>query len=288
MKFRIVWIDDSKTWVRSAYSDVEDAFTEREFTPEIMEFQDTAPAKKEILSTYADLILVDHTLPGGMRGDEFIKELRAHRCFAHVVYYSQHTENLQAITEDKHFIHVTHRDHIDSTLESVADQAYRQYKHPAFMRGLLLSEFIDLERLMEELISLSFRGEKNYFRQTIIESGGESFSLVSKQKFISRMIKRAVESNPQAKDRINDVGFTSSGFKAHIIDKRNVLAHAHPAYDSDSGKITLESSIGNVDFNGEWFHATRENIHLHKSKIRNFMEIGLQDLANGLEIIAPI
>ncbi|ODS22565.1 hypothetical protein AB835_13545 [Candidatus Endobugula sertula] len=117
MKFKIVWIDDSRTWVKSVESEVKDAFENLKFDPNIEWFQDTNSAKKSILGAYADLLLIDCTLPEGVRGDDFIKELRINRCFAHVVFYSQDADNLQAMEEDKHFIHVTHRDDIADTLE---------------------------------------------------------------------------------------------------------------------------------------------------------------------------
>jgi len=40
-----------------------------------------------------------------------------------------------------------------------------------------------------------------------------------------------------------------------------VLAHAHPDYSVETDRITLKSSIVDVEFNGGWFHETREHIH---------------------------
>ncbi len=280
MKFKIIWIDDSRTWVKSVYSEVKDAFINLELVPEIIEFQETEPAKKAILDTYADLILVDHTLPGGMRGDEFIRELRTNRCFAHVVFYSQDADNLQAMNEDKHFIHVTHRDSITGTLENVADQAYRQYKHPAFMRGLLLSEFIDLENLMETLISQCFKGEADYFQRTVIHKGGESFSLYTKMKFITRLISESIDKDSTLKGTFDAIGFTANKFDKSIVKKRNVLAHAYPEYDIATGCITLMSAINTVVFNADWFHETRDDIHKHKQMIRKLLGMELYKLVN--------
>ena len=280
MKFRIVWIDDSGSWIKSVSSDVEDIFKNLTFIPDIEPFEETEPAKKFILSTYADLILVDCNLPGGVRGDKFIKELRSERCFAHVIFYSQDADNLQTMNEDEHFIHVTRRDDILATLKIVADQAHSKYKHPAFMRGLLLSEFIDLENLMEDLISQCFKGEEDYIKRTVIQKGGESFSLGAKKKFITRLIKESGAENEELKEKLDKVSFTSTQFERNVIAKRNVLAHAHPKYDPESGKITLVSAIENVDFNADWFHKTREQIHVQKQKIRSLINLKLYLVVN--------
>lgn len=280
MKFKIIWIDDSNTWVKSIQRDVTEAFESMDFAPEIEVFQETTKAKALILRSYVDLILVDCNLPDGSRGDAFIKELRQCRCFAHVIFYSQDSDNLTALQEDKHFIHVTPRDSISEILEQVADQAYRKYKHPAFMRGLLLSEFIDLENLMEDLISSCFKNESDFFRKNIIHKGGESFSLAAKQKFIMRLINDAKILDDGLKDKIQTINLSSSQFDKCIIKKRNILAHAYPSYDADTGKIKLVSAIEDINFDSDWFHETREGIHEHKRKIHDLAAMELHKIVN--------
>ena len=280
MKFKIVWIDDSKTWVRSVRADVDELFTDCGFTPLVEHHEKTQPARDSILNGYADLILVDCNLPDDSSGNEFILDLRINRCFAHIVFYSQDENNLQVLETDKHSLHVTHRNDIIDVLGEVADQASRKYKHPAFMRGLLLSEFIDLENLIEDLIVQCFKSEGKYFRETIIFKGGESFSLAAKQKFVSRLIKDAQECNATLRDKLAQINFTSNQFSEKIIKRRNILAHAYPEYDRETGKITLISSIDNVYFTGDWFHETRECIHDHKNKIRALIGLELQKVVN--------
>ena len=146
MKLRIIWIDDSTTWVRSVREDIEEALTKEGFTLEIIEYQNTDDAYLAIFENYVDLILLDCNLPGH-NGDQFIIKLRKSRCFAHIVYYSQDVANLAKVNADKYFQHTSPRDVITDTLEIVSEQLYRKYHHPAFMRGMLLSEFIDLENL---------------------------------------------------------------------------------------------------------------------------------------------
>lgn len=274
MKFKIFWIDDSLTWVKSIKSEVEDAFNDLGLIADINEYQETNSAKKDILNSYADLIMIDCNLPK-TSGDELIKDLRQSRCFAHIVFYSQDVGNLDRVTEDKHFLHVTSREDISSTIETVADQAYRKYKHPAFMRGLLLSEFIDLENLMEDLIVQSFKDQGEYFRHSVIHSGGESFSFGAKLKFICKLIKEASSKDESIKTKTDEISFTTSSFQKNILSSRNVLAHAYPDYSPDSGEIELISPIKNVSFTSDWFHKTRESIHEFKVKIRSLQDLDL-------------
>jgi CheY-like chemotaxis protein len=279
MKLRIIWIDDSLTWVRSVRGDIEDALTQEGFTLEIIEFQNTDDAYSAIFDSYVDLILVDCNLPGQDNGDQFIVRLRKNRCFAHIVYYSQDVANLASVKADKYFQHTSPRDDITDTLGLVSEQMYRKYHHPAFMRGMLLSEFIDLENLMEELVAKFFKTESDFFKENIIYKGGESYSFATKQKFISRMLKHEKLDDNQ-KLLVQNISFSSSSFTNKILECRNVLAHAFPAYDEVSGAIKLMSSIKEVEFTSDWFHQTREDIHLFKKKIRDISGLNLQKIIN--------
>jgi CheY-like chemotaxis protein len=280
MKLRIIWIDDSITWVRSVKADIEEALTQEGFTLEIIEYQNTDDAYLAIFENYVDLILVDCNLPGQDNGDQFIARLRKNRCFAHIVYYSQEVANLARVKTDKYFQHTSHRDDITGTLENVSEQLYRKYHHPAFMRGMLLSEFIDLENLMEELIAGFFKNEAEFFKENIIYKGGESYSFKTKQKFISRMLGNEKIKGTDKEEQVTKIGFKPTQFDEKILNSRNVLAHAFPAYDEISGTIKLMSSIKEVEFTSDWFHQTREDIHSFKKKIRDISSLNLHEVTN--------
>lgn len=280
MKLRIIWIDDSITWVRSVRNDIQDALTKEGFILEIIEFQNTDEAYDAIFDNYVDLILVDCNLPGQDNGDQFITRLRRNRCFANILYYSQDVKNLATVKADKYFQHTSHRDDITNKLEEVSDQMYRKYHHPAFMRGMLLSEFIDLENLMENLIASFFKNEADFFKENIIYKGGESYSFATKQKFISRMLKHDKLVGTDIFTQLSGINFTAEQFTKKILQSRNVLAHAFPDYDEETGAIKLMSNIREVSFTSDWFHQTREDIHVFKKKIRDISKLNLHEVIN--------
>lgn len=280
MKLKIIWIDDSQSWVKSVEEMVNSVFENKEFKPEIIKYQNTDEAYNAIFESYVDLILVDCNLPGPDNGDQFIRKLRVNRCFAHIVFYSEDTANLTAVNQDKQFQHTTPRTDIEEILEVVSDQLYRKYSHPAFMRGVLLSEFIDLENLMEELVAQFFKEEASFFKKSIIYEGGESFSLAAKLKFISRILKAHELKTEPYLQKIADIDFTSNSFTEKILKKRNVLAHAHPVYTETTGSIKLMSNIQEVEFATEWFQNTREDIHLFKKKVKDLISLNLYEVIN--------
>lgn len=280
MKFRIIWIDDSQTWVDSVSEDLRETFIEAKFEPIIEKFGEVDDVVRDaIKNNYLDLLIIDCNLPG-INGNDFILELRSQRCFSHVVFYSQEAKNLELVQADNHFSHVTPRADFIDVIEQVADQAFRKYNHPAFMRGLLLSEFIDLESLLDDLVSQCFKSESKYFRESILNKGGESFGLGTKQKFIARVIKESKEHNDELKLIMEEINFSASGFQSKIIQRRNILAHAHPEYDAVTNQIKLISAFPDTNFNAEWFYETRTNIHDYKNKIKKLLSHNLYEIVN--------
>lgn len=280
MKFRIIWIDDSEAWVNSVSEVLIDAFTDFQFTPIVEKFTSiNDESRLAIDNNYLDLLIIDCNLPE-INGNEFIQELRLKRCFSHILFYSQDANNLSLVQQDNHFSHITPRDDFSDVIEIVADQAYRKYNHPSFMRGLLLSEFIDLENLVDDLVSQCFKDESSYFRESIINKGGESFSLGTKLKFVARLIKDSKSKKTEIKTALETIGFTSSGFNEKIIKRRNILAHAHPLYNIETGKVTLKSALDDVDFTGDWFFETRNFIHEYKNKVKQLKSLNLFELVN--------
>ncbi len=151
-----------------------------------------------------------------------------------------------------------------------------------------MSEFIDLENMMEDLIVKCFKNEGEYFRETILNKGGESFSFYTKLKFVYELVISAGKKDAAIKTNLDAVGFTISGFDTNIISKRNILAHAYPTYDIVSGAISLISPKVNVNFDSDWFLKTREGIHLYKRKIREITSLNLQEIVNPPIIQMPV
>ncbi|CAH6804351.1 Response regulator [Vibrio chagasii] len=280
MRYRIIWVDDSRQWVDSVRDELVETFTDKGFDPILEEYQEIgADVQVQIDSNYSDLIILDCNLPG-KNGDVFIRELRDSGCYAHIIFYSNNEENLNLIKDDDHFINITPRSDIIDTVEGVVNEAYRKYNHPSFKRGLLLSEFIDLESLMNDFISSCFKSESEFFMETVINKGGESYSLSTKFKFISRVLKDSKAKKPEMSDEIESIGFTSNKFNTKILQRRNILAHAHPKYNSESGKITLVSAFDDVDFTSDWFFDTRNYIHDHKNMIKKMISLDLCNVVN--------
>ena len=280
MRYRIIWVDDSRQWADSVRDDMLEIFTDKGFTPILEEFQVIGEeVTNQINNNYSDLIILDCNLPG-KNGDVFIRELRQSGCYAHIVFYSNNEENLNLIEDDDHFINITPRGNIIDTIETVVNEAYRKYNHPSFKRGLLLSEFIDLETLMDDFISSCFKSESEFFRETVINKGGESYSLSTKFKFIIRVLKESKIKQPEMSREIDDIGFTSNKFNEKIIKRRNILAHAHPKYDTENGKITLVSAFDDVNFDNDWFFNTRNYIHEHKNMLKKMISLNLCNVVN--------
>lgn len=104
----------------------------------------------------------------------------------------------------------------------------------------------------------------------------------TKKRYIDRLVKSAKAVNTQTKALLDEVGYVPKQFEDHIMKKRNVLAHAHPQYDQDTGNIMLVSSIATVNFDSNWFQDTRERIHEHKKMFKKILDLDLVNVVNPI------
>ena len=272
MKFRVVWVDDSKDWVELKETEIRGHF-KAPFDLDLLCFEDVDSARETFEHKYIDLVLVDCNL-GDISGDSFILELRRNRIFSQIIFYSEDRKNLNKLKAANFFLRKVHRDNLADAVEEVVSNADELYRNPAFMRGVLLSEFIDLENFMEELISEAFESKADLFREMIINKHDAGFTFNAKLKFVMRLIDMA-EKNTALKDELDGLKFSDNSFRKKILDKRNILAHAHPHYNEKTGSITLISPIKNVNFSSNWFHTTREDIYEFKQKIKGLLQLDI-------------
>ncbi len=271
MKFRVVWVDDSKDWVESIKDEIHDHF-KKLFNLDLLCFEDVDSARETFEHKYVDLILVDCNL-GNISGDSFILELRKSRIFSQIVFYSEDRKNLNKLKAGDFFLRKVHRDDLRDAVKEIASSADELYRNPAFMRGILLSEIIDLENLMEDLIARAFKGRAKFFREMIIDNYDAGFTFDAKLRFVSRLIKLTKEKD-EIKDKLSDLEFTDTKFRKKVLKKRNILAHASLRYDRGTGRTVLISSEL-IDFSPTWFHTTREDIHEFKQKIKGLRELNI-------------
>ena len=148
------------------------------------------------------------------------------------------------------------------------------------MRGIIISEAIDLENKLTDIILAMFEDKAELFRLKILNKPIMDFS--KKYFFVQSVLKDKLKAERAQEDggdlhliqRMVDVEAILKGMRAEIIDQRNILAHASKTFED--GVLVLSPLIKNgspIKFNDEWKNVVRENIRKHTRNIAELRNI---------------
>lgn len=293
LSYNILWIENEHEWLEPSLEFVKDVVEENGFDlkptlrsseAEITELLVDAEPFKNF-----DLILVDFQLDKGDRGNKIIENIRNHKIFTEVIFYSQDTEGVrQAIKDhwlDGIYCSSRNRNDFEFKFEKVFLTTIKKIQHISTMRGLVLSETSQLDNLIDEILQ-SFFNKK---------SGKETEQL--KNYIIDDLIKTSAKNNYQKAERLDDsiphdevlshklfdaykkmrttgkvleilgdktlIGKAQflQEYNKEVIEIRNELAHSNEI--EENGKRVLKCITGTKGFNEKECVELRKNLKKH-------------------------
>lgn len=292
IKYNILWIENEQTWLETAVKFVLQLLDENgfDFTPthvktkeEVTVLLETDPSLKSY-----DLILVDFQLDKGERGDVIIENIREHKIYTEIVFYSQDLPGIRKILSEKFIdgVYVTHRNGAEfrDKVEKVFLSTVKKIQDISAIRGLVMSETSELDNKVFNIISSFFSKFPNdsqneirgYIFQELIGNLAEkgkilqglldntaNHSLVHNGYFDAykkaRILGRIIECINN-KDLIDKKTFVVR-YIAEIIDVRNELAHCvEKIVGSDT---VLQTKKGDKFFDEAGCKKIRQNIREH-------------------------
>ena len=257
LELRILWFDDSKE-----YFDALDIAPLREkvgswgFTLDI-ELVTAAEGfmSKKPWDRY-DLIVVDYDLgQAAEHGEEFIKQIRNHKVFTEIVFYSSGSIDRlwDAILANRlEGVFISDRPFVLQKLEDVAHQSVQKVLDLNNMRGMVMAEVADIDQVIDATVTIGMGGldgpqQKTYFGRFHEKAEKQAQdTLASLGKFkenptIDEMLalsdsykrwmnfKRLQNQNELMKD-------FQGNYSDDVLSPRNVLAHGMPR-ETDTGYI---------------------------------------------------
>ena len=265
LKYRIVWIDDSPTWVDSIKTEVVDHIAEQGLEADIELLTDGSTLVHK-LGHDVDLFVVDYNLKGD-NGDVLISRIRDAKVFTEIVFYSQDPDptRLIGMTEGLFFCR---RNSAAEKITDVIDLTLHKLKDIGVVRGLVIAAAIDLEVLIDGVLASLFDDRKELFRTQLLDR----FYLDAGKKHVILMsvLGSIVSSSPDSDDGKEAAALRNvlKSFDQDILDQRNILAHSVPIYEE--GRVVLKGinkRTKEIDFNPEWMSKTRSELKRHGANL---------------------
>jgi hypothetical protein len=292
IKYNILWIENEDGWLQQALDYVAEILDDNGFVlnPKIVRSEAAIISLLETEPTLQkyDLILVDFHLDKGDRGNAIIENIRDHKVYTEIIFYSQDVEGIRNIMARNFIdgIYVANRDgnEFRDKFEKVFLSTVKKAQDINNVRGLVISEASTLDDKIYSVIISFFKKYPNEDQQTIreyvfdeiignLEEKGKQtmltfqglsnielletgyFDAYKKMRILGRILHLLNNPNLVSKKEFN------KRYDEEIIQIRNQLAHCIEKEDGD--KIVLTTKKGDKTFDDEICKSIRKMILEH-------------------------
>lgn len=308
--YNILWIENEIDWLETAKDFVKSVLDDNgfclqgTFAKSEQEISELLQADKT-LQKY-DLILVDFQLDKGDRGSAIISNIREHKIYTEIIFYSQDLPGIRNFLS-RNFVdgvYAANRDgeEFREKFEKVFLSTIKKTQDISSIRGLVMSETSELDNKVFNIITTFFskfphdqqllvrdyifkdlvgdlesksRKLHNHFKasnNTDLISHGY-FDAYKKIRILGRVLE--ILKNITLIDKKD----FSSRYIAEIIEVRNELAHCIEII-KENQNIVLQTKNGDKIFDDEICKAIRINIREHLDNL-NAIENAIQKISFG-------
>ncbi len=296
LDYKILWIDDREEFFDNHKDYIEEYLEDLGFEAQITTYKSFAEFEtKEQESTHQkiyDLFLIDLNLDHGKTGDELIQKIRGNRILTDIIFYSTVLQNVRKKVNENNIegVYVTSKNQTDfeEKVTDVIDVTIKKVQDVNNLRGLIMAEFSELERIKERIIKrFNLQADttfKKYVKENVFEKikedlenlkcivkvedsecSDDEINLEELQKnFFYDAYKKSRTVYKIKRQTCNEIGFEHQTYYDCVIKKRNVFAHQEEETREDGIKILKYPNGDDLEFTEEHCIEIRKDIRKYK------------------------
>ncbi len=317
LKYRILWVDDRKTTFENLGLDKDLQFYIKElfFDPDLIFCETAAEAKPYITSTKFDVIFSDYNFGDGdsmEKGDDFIVHIRNQNINTEILFYSAQKKTPKLDIDRISFFSIpaenTGYNALYEKMTKLVDLTVEKLRNLTSIRGLVMAETSELDKLMEDIICAYFvddsldeltkKNREGIFAQ-MLDKIDKDYKNNLKINNCKRDCSHKIRNEKEIDKIITSLSFDSArkarsinkiieveklkleGIKKNFYDDylneiiytRNDLAHSRSVMKNGvEFLITKKKDAPEINFDEEKFKEIRKNILKYELILRNIKE----------------
>lgn len=297
IEYTVLWFDNSQELFDSLSDHIDwlkQSIAEWGFIPNIILV--STPDEFLKFAPYAniDLVVVDFNLEEFGEGQDFIEKVRSNQVYTEVIFYSaQSADELWETIKIKQLegIYVANKGNIVHRILAVGEHTLRKVLDLENMRGIVMAEVGDLDRLLEDVFSLAMKGISEEHQEAIFRRFHEDAirQVSSRQQALEAFVndpsieqlkelcdsdKRWSNYNRVKKHHEVLKKRNLGNYQAEVLKPRNFLAHGVPQQ--------LDSETQKFIHRGEEFVFSRDSGRALRGKIIEY-KCAFQEIIEALE-----
>jgi hypothetical protein len=273
--FSILWVDDNNGFLNSLADPLKRWMDEQGFSLKVYPHKDGEGVESDIKSKDIELIIIDYKLRGDKRGDEIIKSIRSHGNYQDIVFYSEGGIPNEVFATPLEGVFTAEKKDAKECIKSLTTLKLKRASDLATFRGWVVADAIELEGVLNLVLSKCFKHHQNMFLECVLSHEG-LFDLYKKFMVLNNLLHHKIETltsegDTEALVKVRSCKKILDAFPDEVIHVRNALAH-QLAEEGETGHKKIK-----VKGKGKEFLNTPENLaKIRKDLIKhraNLMEL---------------
>lgn len=276
LNYKIYWIDDDEDLPESLHEGLKIEF-DGVFNFDVDIENDGENLEKKMASEPIDLLILDWNINGDRNGLELIDNLRSSGELTEIIFYSQDDAVKDQCTEIMG-VHTCVKGEAGDKITSVIKRFHERTKNVAIMRGMIISEAIDLENKLTDIITALFGAKSDLFRDRILNKPILDFG--KKHGFVSGLLKDKIAELNKAETpdadkirRFTDCKEVFGKMMKEVVNQRNILAHSKKTFEDGVLVLASVNKDPPIRFTDDWKNEIRANIKKHLTNLVAIKEV---------------
>lgn len=302
--YKILWVDDHKAFFKNHRNYIKEHLEEKGFDVNITEYTSFQEFQEngntQLQQKEYDLFLIDLNLDHGNTGDQIISEIRTNHVLTDVIFYSTQLRDVKQKIIDNVIegVYITNRSDFEDKVTDVIDVTIRKVQDVNNLRGLIMAEVAELDRLKKEIVkkyTLNNKDHDNlkkYVKEYIFSKikkdiedydflikDDDSYKNMELDQLIENLIydsyrkARTVYRIKRLEPNCSSIPFVFDEYYKDVIKKRNVFAHEEESTRKDGTKFLTYKNGDLLEFDEEHCIKIRKDIKKYKQILKNIEKV---------------
>lgn len=242
LSYKILWIDDNPKTITSKEGQIKTFIEEQGFRSDITIIENGKDIDSYLSHPLLDLIITDYKIHDDLDGKQLAEKIRQSGLMIDIILYSQVAgTDLYKEVGALDGVYISNREGLEDKIKGVIEITIRRAQRVTNMRGIMISEGIDIENQIEDII-LSYYDTREKELAKVLLSGDGCNELGPKIRFLNSTLKDIVatiknSADATEKKMLQDIELllgTAKKLENEVCKPRNILAHVEHTIDKNT------------------------------------------------------
>lgn len=276
LNYKILCVDDNPRTIKSKLNQVEKFLEGEGFRPKITLIENGQDIDKYLDDPLLDLIVTDYYIHDELNGKQLAERIRGLDKMVEIILYSQRAgTDLYREVGTLDGVYVSNREGLEEKIKDVIKITIRRTQNVSNMRGIVISEAIDIENQIEDIILVYYDTREKELAKELL-SGDGCNELGPKIRFLNSMLKdiiASIKSSDQATEKkmqqeIELLLSTAKKLENEVCKPRNMLSHVEHTIDNNTIFLkSLKSGYEDIKIDTGCCQRMRQSFMKHASNL---------------------